>query len=294
MNNDGRINVPAQFGQGYLQAFNFNPGLRMMVRDYELKRKIPVRKSEANCFKESVIILFQNISSTGTERDKLLPGVQVFPEHIDAEALFPDITVSRSIVIAVKVAYLKELMKGELVNEIISAITRPDQIFLFEAFCPLSIDKVTKEILQAKVPVTLHNFYFKVKAEELICLLFAELLKRDNTSVASLSMADMQAIYKIRDSLLSRLNTPPDVSALALKANWSKSKLTRLFKQIFGTGIFQYYQTLRMQEAARLLKAKKLSVSEVGYEMGFTNLSHFTRTFEKHTGIKPKKYSQSG
>jgi AraC-like DNA-binding protein len=49
-----------------------------------------------------------------------------------------------------------------------------------------------------------------------------------------------------------------------------------------------------MQEAARLLKAKKLSVSEVGYEMGFTNLSHFTRTFEKHTGMKPKKYTQSG
>ena len=54
------------------------------------------------------------------------------------------------------------------------------------------------------------------------------------------------------------------------------------------------YQTLRMKEAARLLKAKKLTVSEVGYEMFFFNLSHFTRTFEKHTGMKPKKYAQSG
>jgi AraC-like DNA-binding protein len=47
---------------------------------------------------------------------------------------------------------------------------------------------------------------------------------------------------------------------LALQANFSKSKLTRLFTQIFGTGIFQYYQAFRMQEAARLLKANQLSV----------------------------------
>jgi AraC-like DNA-binding protein len=46
-----------------------------------------------------------------------------------------------------------------------------------------------------------------------------------------------------------------------------------------------------MQEAARLLKDKRLTVSEVGYQLGFTNLSHFTRVFEQHTGMKPKKYS---
>jgi transcriptional regulator GlxA family with amidase domain len=55
--------------------------------------------------------------------------------------------------------------------------------------------------------------------------------------------------------------------------------------------IFDYYQTLRMQEAARLLKEQHLTVSEVGYQVGFTNLSHFARVFEQHLGLKPKKYS---
>jgi AraC-like DNA-binding protein len=48
---------------------------------------------------------------------------------------------------------------------------------------------------------------------------------------------------------------------------------------------------MRMQEAARLLKEKRLTVSEVGYRLGFTNLSHFSRVFEEHIGMKPKKYS---
>ena len=58
-----------------------------------------------------------------------------------------------------------------------------------------------------------------------------------------------------------------------------------------GKGVFEYYQFMRMQEAARLLKEKRLTVSEVGYQLGFTNLSHFSRVFEQHTGMKPKKYS---
>jgi AraC-like DNA-binding protein len=73
----------------------------------------------------------------------------------------------------------------------------------------------------------------------------------------------------------------------------SPSKLKRLFRQIFGNSIFSYYQGFRMKEAARLLKVGKLSVTEVGYQLGFTNLSHFSRVFKNHIGMKPKQYSRS-
>ncbi len=54
---------------------------------------------------------------------------------------------------------------------------------------------------------------------------------------------------------------------------------------------FDYYQSMRMQEAARLLKKERMSVSEVGYQMGFTNLGHFSKVFEQYMGMKPKKWS---
>ena len=47
-----------------------------------------------------------------------------------------------------------------------------------------------------------------------------------------------------------------------------------------------------MQHAASLLREKGLSVSEAGYELGFSNLSHFSRLFEKLIGSKPKQYSK--
>jgi len=92
--------------------------------------------------------------------------------------------------------------------------------------------------------------------------------------------------------MLGHLEIPPVISELAVSANMSPTKLKRLFKQIFGNSIFSYYQDFRMKEAARLLKEENLSVSDVGYRLGFTNLSHFSRVFEEHIGMKPKKYTK--
>jgi len=61
-----------------------------------------------------------------------------------------------------------------------------------------------------------------------------------------------------------------------------------LFKQTFGDTIYNYFQGARMEEAAFLLKQGGYSVSEAGYELGFSNLSHFSRLFKRRYGITQK------
>ena len=71
----------------------------------------------------------------------------------------------------------------------------------------------------------------------------------------------------------------------------SQPKLRKLFEQTFGRGLFDYYQRERMLKAAQLLRVDRLSVSEAGYQLGFVNLGHFSKTFEKYIGVKPQKYA---
>jgi transcriptional regulator GlxA family with amidase domain len=121
--------------------------------------------------------------------------------------------------------------------------------------------------------------------------LFQSLSKREKSVHQKLSNKDIEAIYKVRDKLVSSLQKPSSIDELKQITGMNELKMRKLFTQIFGMGIYDYYQHLRMKEAARLLRDEKLSVSEAGYQMGFENLSHFSRVFEKHIGKKPKKYS---
>ncbi|RZJ53351.1 MAG: AraC family transcriptional regulator [Flavobacterium sp.] len=292
---NGKIVIPDQFGKGYLQRFKFDPNMRMMIRDYELNEDLLIERASEQNDTEKVIIMFHNLFLSDSENYnpniKLLQSVQIFSGNIDSQMFFPSKTLLKSIIIGIEVSYLKELLKSDSENHILETITSKHQSFLFEELIPASILKVANEMLSNNLPQNLIHFYYKVKAEELICLLIAELLKRENTSVSAINVKDVQTIYKIRDIILKDLDSPPNLDVLASTANFSKSKLKRLFKQIFGTSIFNYYQSFRMQEAAKLLKENKLSVSEVGFQLGFSNLSHFTRLFEEHIGMKPKRWS---
>ena len=57
------------------------------------------------------------------------------------------------------------------------------------------------------------------------------------------------------------------------------------FKEMFGSIIFDFYQSQRMEHAKYLLYEKGLSVTEVSALLGYSSISHFSTAFKKHTGI---------
>ena len=59
------------------------------------------------------------------------------------------------------------------------------------------------------------------------------------------------------------------------------------FKELFGTTIFDFYQSQRMEHARYLLYEKGLSVTDVSMLLGYSSISHFSTAFKKHTGLKP-------
>lgn len=66
--------------------------------------------------------------------------------------------------------------------------------------------------------------------------------------------------------------------------------LCRLIKQQTGMNYKEYLTRLRMAEAKRLLKNKNASIADVCRQTGYSNVSHFIKTFQKYEGITPAKY----
>ncbi|MER3497413.1 MAG: AraC family transcriptional regulator [Chitinophagaceae bacterium] len=99
--------------------------------------------------------------------------------------------------------------------------------------------------------------------------------------------ADREKIIKAREILIQHIGEPITIKELSRKVAINECYLKKGFKEMFGTTIFDFYQSQRMEHARYLLYEKGLSVTEVSLMLGYSSISHFSTAFKKHTGLKP-------
>jgi AraC family transcriptional regulator len=75
--------------------------------------------------------------------------------------------------------------------------------------------------------------------------------------------------------------------------NLSQYHFCRLFKQSTGITPHQYLTRCRIDRAKQLLLKTELTITEVAFEVGFTNHSSFTRLFRQYVGVTPKVFRAS-
>jgi AraC-like DNA-binding protein len=225
-----------------------------------------------------------------TVRNKKRACVFICMHAVSSVLTMPSNTFFGSVTVAVPRQYLQKFF-GNILHPVVVSILEAKENFAFETGISPEMMTTANEILYQPAQESLESHYCKLKCEELLCYIFALLMQREAVPTSRIHINDIKAIYAIKLQSQSHLDEAPNIASLAREAGMSEPKMRKLFKQTFGKGVFEYYQSMRMQEAARLLKEKRLIVSEVGYQLGFTNLSHFSRVFEQHTGMKPKKYS---
>ncbi|TAD85902.1 MAG: AraC family transcriptional regulator [Bacteroidetes bacterium] len=96
-----------------------------------------------------------------------------------------------------------------------------------------------------------------------------------------------ETIAKARELLIQHIGDPITIKELARKVATNECYLKKGFKEMFGTTIFDFYQSQRMEHAKYLLYDKSLSVTDVSALLGYSSISHFSTAFKKHTGLKP-------
>ena len=80
------------------------------------------------------------------------------------------------------------------------------------------------------------------------------------------------------------------VEQVALHVNIDRSYLYKLFRQYRAMSPSAYLMQCRLDRAAKLLENRELSISEIGFFVGFYDASHFYRAFSARFGTTPQKY----
>lgn len=92
------------------------------------------------------------------------------------------------------------------------------------------------------------------------------------------------------DYIYTHLKDRITIQTLSEHTGLSPSYLSRVFKANQGISISDYIRELKIQSAIHLLKFSDTPVIDIANYLSFSSQSHFIQTFEKHTGLTPKKY----
>lgn len=109
----------------------------------------------------------------------------------------------------------------------------------------------------------------------------------------SVSSADEQFLIRLQQVMDEHL-TNPNFSATNFSDEMgvSRMQLHRKLKALAGLSTSEFLKSQRLYAAAQLIKQDKISISEVGYTVGFNDPSYFAKCFRLQFGMTPTEYSK--
>ena len=100
--------------------------------------------------------------------------------------------------------------------------------------------------------------------------------------------SDNNFLIKLTGIIEANLTNPQfGVSMLAKEMGMSRSNLHRKVNEITKITVSQFINNVRLKKAKELLRHTSNSVSEIAYEVGFSNVSYFIKRFHEFYGYSP-------
>lgn len=101
---------------------------------------------------------------------------------------------------------------------------------------------------------------------------------------------DSRRITRVQSYITDHITERIRLIDLANIIGMTESSFSRFFKLHTGMSVSDYIINMRLGEASRRLVYTKMSVSEICYECGFNNVSHFSRCFRERKNCTPSEF----
>lgn len=199
-------------------------------------------------------------------------------EQEDIEILIVDISTNTNLAFQYKTKILKKQpnMKVILLDDELNAQ------HLQTALRCGAIDYLVKPLQLEECQTAIHR--------AIISLNQISLLHADNTESGEEKRGSVhtmiQYIHKHYDDALT-------LEQLADYMHLHPSYVSRSFTEIAGMSFTQYLQYYRIEQAKKKLSSTQLLISDIAEQVGYTNLTYFSRVFKKATDLTPNQFRKT-
>jgi AraC family transcriptional activator of pobA len=99
-------------------------------------------------------------------------------------------------------------------------------------------------------------------------------------------------LRQIEEKVLNRDGKAVTVNELAAELSYTRSHLSKSFKEITGDNLKAYIDKTRIRKVEEMLRYREHSITEIAADLGFNDIFSFSKFFKKHTGFSPKEFKR--
>ena len=189
--------------------------------------------------------------------------------------------------------YFRELLSKYFSDQDISALEEQFLTRVTKTVITPEMYRVLSEIDTSDRFKEYEGVYSEGKMIELTALVLYGIAYHKTDEIKRLPQPDKSDVDRI-ESLREKIQRSPaleyDAQSVAEELGMSVSKLNRVFRTMYATSLHSFVQEKRLEYAARLLEENDISISEAAIKSGYTNMSHFSKSFFRKYGVLPKDY----
>jgi transcriptional regulator GlxA family with amidase domain len=108
--------------------------------------------------------------------------------------------------------------------------------------------------------------------------------------VLEINMQDNNKVNVIYDFVRDNFTRPITLEEVADLVSMTEPAFCRYFKKISGKTFTKFVNEYRLVHASKLLAEQPLSITEICFQSGFNNFSHFNKKFKEFTDKSPSEY----
>ncbi|MAD88646.1 MAG: AraC family transcriptional regulator [Pseudoalteromonas sp.] len=97
-------------------------------------------------------------------------------------------------------------------------------------------------------------------------------------------------IHNALNFINENIAEPLKIESIAKEAFLSPTQFKKIFKEQLGLTVLEYITALRMEKAQALLTHTDYPLQIIGENVGYKELSSFSRKFKQHYGFPPTKF----
>lgn len=104
---------------------------------------------------------------------------------------------------------------------------------------------------------------------------------------------DDERINQVYNYVKTHYESEISLDQISKVASMTVPAFCRYFKKYTKKTFTQFVNEFRVRQAIRLISLGNKSITEIAYEVGFNNFSHFNKQFKRVTGLSPSTYKKS-